>query len=425
MITRIDDFYFDSDKLIAFSINASESNNFLSDSLSLSCIDDYQYVLHQIQSIDKANVPISKPCDSDLAIVLTDKCNLNCRYCLSNKTSNNTCSYVTIRTFLSEFISCSVKENIVISLTGGGEPTFNHKLFFDTILIIRQLENQYHKQIKISLTTNGYFDTDVCEFIIKNVDYIMVSFDVLEELQNQNRPSIKQDSYAVVSNNVKLLCNSDIAVVIRSTLFSDNFSKMVDLVNTTFTEFSEADLSIMPVLPEGLASDIIENSCTAHEFVNNFIETRRYAHHKFGKIITSPLIQTHLRSFFCGGVIPVLKRVWLKPDNYLYTCIDFNQAIGHVDNEIRLFDHIHDYLLEFIDNKIRTCTNCIAFRFCKGGCPARHMIYQEKGVFNWSCLVLQYYWERNLRLALKGKSLDCSFIPREYKGQVYYELKLR
>lgn len=385
-------------------------------------LDDYLSVINQIRHIDSRNVPVSIPNNSDISIALTNKCNLRCRYCLS-ECKTHSCQFDIIEVFLSNLIYCSKKSRIVISITGGGEPTFDQDLFVKSINKIRELEQLYSKKVFIRITTNGYFDNNMCDFIINKVDSIMLSFDVLPHLQNTNRVALNGDSFDVVSNNLHKLLSSSLHVSVRATLFPCDFSEMTRIVDVLFSNYGTlVDLSIMPVLPEGLASACISNTDDAVSFVKYFIISNHLAHIKFNKSISSPVIQSNLRSFFCGGVLPILSQVWLKPDGLIYTCLDYNQPIGYVDRGIHFFDHVYDELMEFAASQMESCKDCIAFRFCKGGCPSRHMLYRRRGLDNWSCTVLQKYWETNLKLALNNKSSDCVFVLKEVCGVPYYQL---
>lgn len=85
---------------------------------------------------------------------------------------------------------------------------------------------------------------------------------------------------------------------------------------------------------------------------------------------------------------------------------DLKTTIGRIEqNKVEYFDKCSDPLLKIYQQKFNECRDCIAYRFCKGGCPAKHLMnrYSKTEMDDWECSMIQKYWTYIFHHILSGK----------------------
>lgn len=163
-------------------------------------------------------------------LILTDSCNLNCKYCFQKDFhSNNVMSKETIKSFFNNILLNSGNGKTIISLFGG-EPIQNKTL--DIRYYILELINNYKLNDKVILyvTSNTYNINDKeIEWINKakettnNNLYWQTSLDGLKEYNDQNRVTLNnKGTFDIVIKNLKIV--------------SDLIGKDRTSINTVLTE---------------------------------------------------------------------------------------------------------------------------------------------------------------------------------------------
>ena len=144
-------------------------------------------------------------------LILTDSCNLNCKYCFQKDFhSNNVMSKETIKSFFDNVLLNSGNEKTIISLFGG-EPIQSKTL--DIRYYILELINNYKLNDKVILyvTSNTYNINDKeiewinkAKKITNNNLYWQTSLDGLKEYNDQNRVTLNnKGTFDVVIKNLK------------------------------------------------------------------------------------------------------------------------------------------------------------------------------------------------------------------------------
>lgn len=103
----------------------------------------------------------------------------------------------------------------------------------------------------------------------------------------------------------------------------------------------------------------------------------------------------------------MINHPWLIPDGSIATCIESknNQSkIGEVgSNGIVYYKKYRDPLLEITKQKQDECRDCIAYHFCRGGCPIWHLRTENIRNEPLECGLIREYWLYVIRSAVKGE----------------------
>lgn len=123
----------------------------------------------------------------DLCLVVTERCNLNCCYCQSDKSFNGIMSWDTAKKYIDTYLTLTEIECPSITFMGG-EPFLVFQLIKQ---IVAYVSTKYlEKKVDYTIVTNGTLVHGVIqEWIKENEDYIHVvlSLDGLGDNHNKNR----------------------------------------------------------------------------------------------------------------------------------------------------------------------------------------------------------------------------------------------
>ncbi len=147
-----------------------------------------------------------------LTIVINEKCNFQCKYCLYcdsyKKRKNLDNSEIEIKTaykginFYFKNSANIKKKNITFY---GGEPLISKNKLFE---IIKYARNFYGpKNLKINLTTNGLLiDKKIIDFFVRNKIYINISLDGPKQIHNKYRKTKSgRNTYNLIVKKLKFI----------------------------------------------------------------------------------------------------------------------------------------------------------------------------------------------------------------------------
>ena len=107
-------------------------------------------------------------------------------------------------------------------------------------------------------------------------------------------------------------------------------------------------------------------------------------------------------------------------------------CVGKVeDGQVDYFKHFENDLLTITKNKYSECAKCIAYRFCKGGCPIWHLRGRDNKDGPVECQATKEYWVHVLKTVIHRKEylgwyLEAIDIPKitnkVYKLKKYKKL---
>jgi radical SAM protein with 4Fe4S-binding SPASM domain len=184
----------------------------------------------------------------------------------------------------------------------------------------------------------------------------------------------------------------------------------------------------LPVIPTGRAINRVQKEqeqLSDSNFLPPYLDVVEYAKNKYSFInISTPIFNNDIvNAFYCGGTTLFCSCPWLMPDKTIITCIescDVKTVIGKIEeNEVAYFKKCNDTLLKIYQQKFSECRKCIAYRFCKGGCPVRQLMNGSIKTMmdDWECKMIQNYWIYIFKNILDGKEcLGWYTVPMKIDG---------
>lgn len=432
------EYIFDPDRLVFYRSNL-DAETIAQIHTHIGVDNDYESVRKMLNAHDASEIRIRPGALKRAGICLTNNCNFRCNYCSASSLEGNVESIriEDVLVFISDVMKrwtvnkLIAKSDDPLSLyfTGGGEPTYDWGMFQQAVMGIKQKAKDNSIPLSLGITTNGLLDTPKTEFIAAQFESVMVSYDGMPTIQNKNRCSTRSlHTSETVKETIRALLKENLQLTVRTTIWQDDFHHMKDMADHVFGSFGDTvEWSILPVVPAGRAlkrASKVRDRLKGQDFLEHYLETVAYARHKYGYVsINSPIFQGDITSVYCGAISAFCSCPWLLPDKTIITCIEScaqKTVIGRVhDGRVEYFDKCQDPIFKMYQEKFDECKHCVAYRFCKGGCPVRHLTNRESPteMGDWECATIQNYWAHVLVGALKGeRSLGWCVVPVELCG---------
>ena len=357
-------------------------------------------------------------------ICLTYKCQLRCNYCSFRSQEENalTLTEEDIRAyarFLMKNIAIrklvsGAKKELHLFFSGGGEPTYHPALFRKAVLALEDECAKNDVVLKLDLTTNGMTTEKMIDFIADHFDSVMVSYDGMPALQNKNRRTAKNtDTAEKAESTIRAFCGRKerISTTVRTTLWHPDIPRMKEIAAYIYDSFPDLEgWSVMPILATGRAGDSAGHEIfdsNQYDFVSEYFETKEFIREKYNKTnISSPMLNNSCTGVFCGQLEP--SAGWLMPGGKVITCLEskeFSSVIANVRNgHVEQPKEYKSQIVKMYQAKFEQCKGCIAYRFCKGGCPLKFLYKEESSAdaAEWECETKRNYWRYIFRKLLSG-----------------------
>ena len=98
---------------------------------------------------------------------------------------------------------------------------------------------------------------------------------------------------------------------------------------------------------------------------------------------------------------------FLQPDGSIVLCNeskDYSVCIGSLkDGDLKYFENYDNTFLKVAVEKYDECSNCIAYRFCKGGCPIWHLRNKDLAEEPIECHATKEYWKHIIKSVIEKK----------------------
>jgi radical SAM protein with 4Fe4S-binding SPASM domain len=325
-----------------------------------------------------------------LHLLLNEKCNFHCKYCYSAEgRSTAELSMETIRTALSWFLSSKRKapKDRTVMFMGGGEPVLSWEKLEQSTALAKQISAQNDVSVHFSLTTNGsIMNGEMLDFLKTNHFTVQISFEVLPDIQNEQR-----GMNDAVSSNLKRLTEAGISNFVRSTITAANVDRIREMVEYCQTNF--------PLVKKLSCQNVVDPEYfTSVEAVSDFFSRYSKAFAEAGeqakktglelRSSTSHLAKYSMREKFCYDI------VCLTPYGTLTTCPDISspkeeayaQAVfAEIENEEIVFDDAaFKRLTKDSIHTVEKCRTCWARWNCGSGCRNSRRVYSAE-IFDRIC----------------------------------------
>lgn len=322
-------------------------------------------------------------------------CNLRCKYCFAS-----TGDFGVGRKLLDKETGIKAidfllehskgRKNIELDFFGG-EPLMNMDVVKAVVEYARSKEQEYGKNFRFTMTTNGIMlDDDNIEYINKEMSNVVLSIDGRKSVNDFMRPAPNgSGSYDIIIPKFKKLVDGRREnpvgfdqYYVRGTFTKYNLdfaSDVMHLNSVGFDQISvepvvspeEADYAITSAdLPrifdeyESLAVQLIDRKKSGDSF--NFF-------HFMLDLEQGPCAIKRLRGCGCGN-----EYVAVTPDGKIYPCHQFVGMDGYEMGNIHEDTFDLDMKKKFANSNIYSkpeCLDCWAKFYCSGGCNANNLQY--------------------------------------------------
>lgn len=348
-----------------------------------------------------------------LSINISEGCQLRCQYCYLCATNVMDEILMTFEEGKAIFDSymkylydnyknrLDSKRLIWISFFGGAEPTYNNA-FQLLVEYIKRYANDNNLNIRLRITTNGYYSENTARFIEKNFDRILLSFDGNELAHNTHRKTANGlGSFSLVYNTAKIFYYSDCDFSVRMTVSSETVKYLRDSLDFFSQEFEGMKVLIGKVSKigraEGYDIDCIDDFGI---IINRLIDEYK---EKLSFSLLEKKDLKNIRTCYCGAVQG--KHFIISKDGSIKACAH------HDENEEFKIGNVIDGDLVLDSKKIKSiqekynvrnrkdCSECIAKYYCAGGCPSTQCYSYED--YKNACQVQKEVFLSKLRQELK------------------------
>lgn len=342
-------------------------------------------ILREIQ--EKAT---GKPAFGLLYLLLTDMCNIRCRYCFIEQAmpSNRSFSMMDKETAVGGIdffakVMARNPEDLKIDrptiIFYGGEPLLNKEVF---IAAVNEIERLKHNSVlpertRVTLITNGtILDQEIIDTIVERGVWVSVSLDGSEKLQDANRIfADRKGTFQTVYANTKRLKEAGVKVAISCTVSQANVDHLEEVLEWLISEFQIEGLGFNLLLD--LPGVKQTNEAYVQKVTEKLIKCYQISRQKGvyeDRIMRKmkAFVKKYLHLVDCGGCG---NQIVITPKGEIGPCQAYISSgklfPGNLDNPD--FDPFTDSIfLEWSRRSpfnIKDCYYCNAIGLCGGGCP--------------------------------------------------------
>lgn len=326
-----------------------------------------------------------------LHLLLNERCNFKCKYCYSaSGRSSAELSMDKIAPMLDYFLSDERKavKDRTIMFMGGGEPALSWGILKESTRYAEKVAAANGITPHFAITTNGsILNDEMIEFFKKHDFTVQLSFEVLPDVQNEQR-----GSYDIVATNVKWLTEACVKNYVRSTITEKNVNRIPEMVRYCHEHFPLVKkLSCQQVVDPGYftTTEIVKDFFG--RYFRSFKEGEKLAE-ELGITLrssSSHLVNYSKRERFCYNL------VCLTPYGTLTVCPDVSSPI-EPDYDAAVFGTAgYGQKVEIDTGKlsritagsihtIEKCRDCYARWNCGSGCPSSRRVYTPE-IFDAIC----------------------------------------
>ncbi|MCH5266909.1 MAG: thioether cross-link-forming SCIFF peptide maturase [Lachnospiraceae bacterium] len=338
---------------------------------------------------DFANTAVESPIKA-MCLHIAHDCNLRCKYCFASTgdfgTGRKLMPIETGKAAIDFLLEHSTgRENLEVDFFGG-EPLMNFDVVKEIVAYARSKEEEYHKNFRFTITTNGLLLTDdKIDFINEEMSNVVLSIDGRKEVNDKMRVKVDGSGcYDRIVENYKKLVSKrgDKEYYVRGTYTKYNLDFAEDVMHLYRAGFDQ--VSVEPVMED----DSVEYAITEKDLEQIYAEYDKLVDeiaeikeqggtinffHFMIDLDQGPCVIKRLRGCGSGN-----EYVAITPDGDIYPC---HQFVGHEEYCMgSLSEHTfrEDIKKEFAGCHVYSkpsCGDCWAKFYCSGGCNANNYIY--------------------------------------------------
>ena len=333
-----------------------------------------------------------------LIILLTQKCNLGCTYCYAQYAkSNKTIKPEQLWVAIDYVLQNTPTEMKRFTFAGGGEPLVEWDLLRQAILYIKERCSN----VRISVITNGTLLNKDRIYWLKEHDVtINISFDVLPEIQNRQRPMLGgRESFSLVSRNIKDMISLGLEVPLRITISKDFVHRMPNIVEFVYNNFPATKiLNIWPVI------DVTQEEEEFYEeYINYFFEAKTRGFSYGIHVVNWLTVLNKVHSRFCQEDFSI------TPNGKIVTCLRASSYrdkfyddfyIGDIKDRVCINQDKMNKSFQLLNSKLPECQSCFAKWSCAGICPNTRLLLNTPERIEKHCSFVRKFICKNIEWEL-------------------------
>jgi len=260
-------------------------------------------------------------------IIITNKCNLNCRYCYAKK-NNKSMNLNTAKKTIS-FLKNNSKSPLSITF-GGNEPLLNYNIFKYMVEEIKKIDKDKKADNQIILFTNCESLTpELLKFCKNNNISFHISLDGTEELHIKYRDKTKKNFKKVI-DTIKKLNKTDIDYTVTCIVTKDHLKKYKEITDTIINnKIKRIDLRMPQEL--GNAKDKYKQiSISSTDYIEFLIKIENELKKNKSKSINMMYEELKTRknekkAIYKPECIAIREHLTIDPDGNIYPCDESRQ----------------------------------------------------------------------------------------------------
>jgi len=326
-----------------------------------------------------------------LSLIMTERCNLNCEYCLKQEDrnslinrDNSLMSTDTARKSINLYwkmfhIGDKTISNSTI-IFHGGEPLLNRKVITESVKYIRELDERDNIKTDITVNTNGtLIDQEFAKISKEYCLKIVVSLDGPKMIHDEHRKYLGgRDSFDEVLRGLNFLKEAGAETFISTVLTPSNFNSASDLLNIV------KDLGIKEIIVNPLIGNTVNRiqKCEIKKYAQR---SATAAFEYFTKAEKSGIKELQIfakrESFSLGAPASanldvgcyIKNQIVVWPDKSIGICEQMKDlTIGCIDSPISELIQKRINLVEILKQRLpsfnKECSDCNQKNICGGGC---------------------------------------------------------
>lgn len=320
-----------------------------------------------------------------MCLNISHDCNLACEYCFASKGG-----FGGERCLMSEEVAKKAIDFLIEKSVGrrnlevdffGGEPLMNFDVVKKTVEYARAKEQEYGKNFRFTITTNGLLlDDDKIDFINREMHNCVLSIDGRKEVNDRMRPNWggKGCHDLILPKFQKLVAQrGDKDYYARATYTRYNLDFMQDILylyEQGFDQLSEEPVVSDPKLDFSIQEEDLPRIFEEYEaLAKKLIEMKKAGEkinffHFMIDLNQGPCAIRRLRGCSCGN-----EYVAVTPHGDIFPCHQFvgndDWKMGNVLDGTFNVDIKKQFARTTVYNKEK-CRDCWARFYCSGGCNA-------------------------------------------------------
>lgn len=327
-----------------------------------------------------------------LGLAVTMDCNLACSYCHANagksKKLDLNIGYAAIDIVVKN--AASSNQIVEVSLGGGGEPTTAWSNMVHFIDYLDMKIGQQGIKRSLSMATNGILSNNQREYITNNFNWISLSFDGPEDIQNKQRPMRNGgNSFPVVYETAKNFIEAKFPFSVRATVSNESVNRLCEIVDFFATEFPGIGIGLEPLHEIGRGCTSPFGKPNLKVFAREFQKILELSESKGIQIVNSGIGRVNeIRTSFCKSLSQPAFNVSIN--GLLHACLrdgtdrhEFEYGFWNEKDEQFEWDieSIRAIRRRAVSLE-RKCKKCFARYHCAGDCLDLKLAGSNRCIFN-------------------------------------------